>query len=129
GLMSGCGNGQRVGSVALVAVEKMLTVDDGFAPDRQHRLDGLRDGLEVFLIGHAESYANVVVPSLGHQTNGPGSGLQRGGETAIVRRRAPGALGHPKGGKGGVGEAWIGAEKLRVGNVGARISPLDVIDT
>src|SRR5262245_38792856 len=77
----------------------------------------------------AESQLHMIVPSLGDQANGPSLGLQGGLQAGIVRCRATDTLGHAEGGEGGVAQARIGAEELRVRDIGAWISPLNVIDT
>ena len=127
-LVGRSGHRQRIGAVGLVAVEEMLAVDHRLAVGLHDRLDRLRDAFEVLLVADAERHAHVIVPRLGDQADGPRMRLQRRLEARIVGDRAPRALGHAEGGEGGVDEARIGLEELRIGDVGAGIAALDVVD-
>ena len=128
GLVGGSGHRQRIGAVGLVAVEEMLAVDHRLAIGLHDRLDRLRDTFEVLLVGDAERDAHVIVPRLGHQADGSRMRLQRRLEAGIVGDGAPHTLGHAEGREGGVDEARVGLEELRIGDVGAGIAALDVVD-
>ena len=128
GLVGSGRHRQRIGAVGLVAVEEMLAVDHGLAIALHDRLDRLRDAFEVLLVADAERHAHVIVPRLGHQADGARVRLQRRLEARIVGDGAPRTLGHAEGGEGGVDEARIAIEELRIGDVGAGIAALDVVD-
>jgi hypothetical protein len=127
GLVSGCGTGQRIIRIGLVAIEEMLAIDQRLAAGGKHCLDAVLDRLEVFLIGTAERHAHMVIPAFGHKTDGIAFGLQQGGEPRIIGRRDAGALGHAEGDEFGIAGTLL-VEEGRVRRVGAGITALDIID-
>src|SRR5690606_12028766 len=128
GLVRGAGDGERVGAVALVAVEEVLAVDHRLAAGLAYGPDGLGDRLEVLLVADAEGDAHVIVPRLRHEADGSGARLKYRLETRIVRYGPAGALGHVECGEPGRFQLRLIGEKRRIGRVGAWIAALDVID-
>ena len=95
------GAGERIIAVGLEAVEEVLAIDQRFLARGFCSLDGLADGVEVFLIRAAERHPHMQIPRLGDEADGGGGRLRERGEAGVVRRRHARALGHAEGGEGG----------------------------
>ena len=61
--------GERVVRIGLVAVEKMLAVEQRLAAGGDRRRDRLRDAFEVLFVGAAERELDVKIPGLGDEAD------------------------------------------------------------
>jgi hypothetical protein len=68
------------------------------------------------------------VPAFRDETDGVRVGVEDGGEAGIVRRRAPGPLGHAEGSELRMGEFRLFAEEGVVGRVRAGITAFDIVE-
>ena len=126
-LVGGLGAGERVLRIGLVAVEKMLAVEQHFAALGFGGGDAVADRGKVLLLGGLERHPHVIVPGLGNEADGVGLGVEQRHQPRIVRGRATGPPSHTERRKGRVELALLG-EQLGIGRIGARIAALDVID-
>ena len=122
------GHGQRIGSVGLVAVEKVLAVHHRFAATSHDGPHRLIDALEVFLVGDPERDPHMIVPRLGNETDRARLRGQNRLQARIVLDRPARPLDHAERGERRRREVRLAVEKLAIGRICARKPALDVVD-
>ena len=71
------GAGERVGGLALVAVEEMLAVEQHFAAFRFGGAHAVADRGEHFLLGRLQRDAHVIIPGFGDKADGVGLRIEQ----------------------------------------------------
>jgi hypothetical protein len=120
------GAGERILGIGLVTVEEVLAIEQDLAALGLGGAHAVADRRKVLLQRRLERDTHVIVPRLGDEADGVGLGVEQRAEAGIVRRRAAGATRHPERRERRVELAMFG-EQLRVGRIGARIAPLDIV--
>ncbi len=121
---------QRIGRVALPAVEEVLGVEARLHAVRLDEVNGVLDQLEVLVEGRAQDVGHVQVPGLADDGGDGGADFHEIPHPGIVLGSGIGAAGHAEDDELGMRQRLLphAGEELHVGLVSGRREPaLDVV--
>ena len=121
------GNLKRIAGIGLVAIEKMLAIEQRFAAGCHRRRNALADGIEIIVQRRLERHMDLIIPSLSDKADRIALGSKQTGNAGIIRNRTANFLGHAEGRKTRVFGPLF-TEELGIHWVRTGIAALDIVN-